>query len=289
MEIRLEKLKAIQFKNFQDYFQYRLQREFLASDGLKRTNLEQFAKLLGYSSASSISMIFSGERLPSSELLDAISHHWKLSREEDQYIRNLVQLEKLRKKGRNTEQVLGKLSHFKDTYKVSLKQFSMMRDWYHIAIQSLISTFDFREDYSWISRRLRKKVSPAQVKKSIEIMTELGIVNRNADGQLEILNQTLETTHEIPSEAIRAHHKGMMNRAIEAVDEQEVRSRHFNSLTLKFDSKEMAKAKSDILQFVNEFNSEFEAEESNQIYQLNVQLFEHTKKEDHTETSNENN
>ncbi len=284
--LNLEKLSAIQFESFQDYFKYRLQNEFVSAAGHKKSNLEKLAKALGYNSASSLSMIFTGDRLPSNDFLDAISNHWKLSHEEDLYLRNIVQLEKLKKKGKATKQVMERLGRFKKmnlSHKLSLNQFSMMRDWYHLVIQTLISSFDFREDHTWISRKLRRKVSPAQIKKSIEILLELGVVQRNSEGLLEPVLAEVETTHELASEAIREHHKGMMSRAIEAVDEQDVSARHFNSLTLKFDPVKMTQAKEKILNFVKDFNTEFDADDSNQIYQLNLQFFEHTKDEKNPE------
>ncbi len=70
-----------------------------------------------------------------------------------------------------------------------------------------------------------------------------------------------------------------MQRAIEAVEEQDVSDRHFNSLTFKFDPKFMPEAKDKILTFVKDFNSRYQSEEASQVYQLNVQLFEHTKEE----------
>ncbi len=291
MENSLDKVSAIQFESFQEYFKYRVQTEFVSASGVKRSNLEKLAKALGYSSASSLSMIFTGDRLPSREFLDATSNYWKLSNEEDQYIRNIVQLERLKKKGKATTQMMERLGRFKKinpSHKLSLNEFSLIRDWYPFVIQALISSFDFREDYNWISRKLRRKVTPAQVKKSIELLLDLRIVERNSKGELKRSHTEIETTHELPSEAIREHHKGMMARAIEAVDEQEISARHFNSLTLKFDSKNMALAKQKILNFVVDFNAQFDVENSNQIYQLNLQFFEHTKDEKNLE-NHENN
>ncbi len=201
-----ENLGAEQFDSFKDFFKYRIQREFVSAAGLKKSNLEKLAKALGYSSASSLSMIFTGERLPSHEFLDAISIYWKLAKEEDQYIRSIVQLEKLEKKGKVTHQILerlGRIKKAKPSHKLSLNQFSLMRDWYHLVIQTMVSSFEFREDCNWISRRLRKKISPAQVKKSLEILLDLKIIQRNTEGLLESSIQEIETTHEVPSEAIR--------------------------------------------------------------------------------------
>ncbi len=278
----LEKLTALNFENFQDYFKYRLKAEIRSNTGHKKSSLEKLAKQLGYNSPSSLSMIFTGDRLPSNDFLDAIFEYWHVSSEESQYLRSVVQLEKLKRKGKATAQVIARLDRFKKvsrTQKLNIQQFSLMSDWYHLVVKSLVSTFDFREDHNWINRRLRKKLTASQIKKSIEVLLELGLIERDPDGTLKQATQVVETTHDLPSEAIREHHKGMMQRAIEAIDEQEVTERHFNSLTLKFDPKHMPEAKEKILNFVKDFNSRYLGEDSNRVFQLNVQLFEHTKEE----------
>ncbi len=278
----MEKITALNFDSFQDYFKYRVKSEMQSSAGHKKSSLEKLAKQLGYSSASSLSMIFTGDRLPSNDFLDAIFEHWHLSGEEGQYLRNVVQLEKLQRKGKATMQVLARLDRFKkvsNTHKLNIQQFSMMSEWYHLVIKTLISCFDFKEDYNWISRRLRKKVTSSQINKSIDVLLDLGLIERDLNGKLMRTTKLIETTHELPSEAIREHHKGMMQRAIEAVEEQDVSDRHFNSLTFKFDPKFMPEAKDKILTFVKDFNSRYQSEEASQVYQLNVQLFEHTKEE----------
>ncbi len=278
----LERVTALNFENFQDYFKYRLKSEMHSSSGQKKSSLEKLAKQLGYNSASSLSMIFTGERLPSNDFLDAIFEHWHLNGEESQYLRSIVQLEKLKRKGKATTQVLARLDRFKKlttTHKLSIKQFSVMSEWYHLVIKTLVSTADFIEDHNWIIKRLRKKVTNSQITKSIETLLELGLIERDANGFLKHSSHIIETSHELPSEAIREHHKGMMQRAIEAIDEQDVLNRHFNSVTLKLDQKYLPEAKERILNFVKDFNSRYFTEGAEQVYQLNVQLFEHTKTE----------
>lgn len=288
----MENVTGFQFDQFIDYFKYRLRKETVSSSGEKTLNLESFAKSLGYT-PSSLSMILNGSRLPSDSLLTAFFDYLDVSMEEREYLRTLVQLEKLKRKGKNTEQTLSRLERFPNassTHKINLKRFSYMQDWYVLAIQTLIASSSFRENAVWISRKLRKKVTTSQVTKAIEILLELGLVKRNpTTNELQIAVGTIETAHEIPSDAIREHHKGMIHRSLEAIDEQSVPERQFNSTTFLFDAKDLSAAKKRILDFVIEFNNEFKAKDSDRVYQMNVQFFEHTveEKKDQREKNHE--
>lgn len=138
---------------------------------------------------------------------------------------------------------------------------------------------DFNEDPFEISQALRKKISPAQAKKALQLLLDTGLLQRDpVTKRLIPTEANTETTHELASEAIRENHKGMIARSLEAVEEQTIQQRHFNSLALQFESKKMAAAKKRILDFISAFNDEFGSDTSNQVYQLNVHFFEHTNK-----------
>lgn len=164
---------------------------------------------------------------------------------------------------------------------IDLDAFNSIKEWHNLVLQMLVTTPGFKEDYTQISYQLKRKVTPAQVRKGIETLIKVGLIKRNSKtGELESAtpDSSNETTHDIPSEAIREHHKGMISRALEAVDEQTVDERHLNALTIKFNQEKKDEAKTFILNFVKEFNDKFFDAHSNDIHQLNVQFFEHTNK-----------
>jgi hypothetical protein len=71
----------------------------------------------------------------------------------------------------------------------------------------------------------------------------------------------------------------MLVQAAQALDEQDVNNRMFQGLTLNIKKKEELKnAYADIVNFVSEFNEKYRDDEvGDAVYQLNIQLFEHTK------------
>lgn len=279
----MKKVSALDFDNLRDYLRYQVEKSLKSSSGRKVSNLGKVARNLGYRSPSLLSMVLKGQRLPSDDLISAMSETWKLGASESEFLRLLVVLERQKKKGRDTTEILTRLRKLgarKKAFTISANQFALMRDWHYLVIKQLVASPDFVDDPAWISRKLRRKISPAQAQRALEVMVELGMLERApGTGKITVAVGYTETEHELPSEAIRLHHRGMIERAAEALEEQAVDQRHFNSLTLKIDPRRIPEIKERLLEFLRGFNAEYETGESSRVYQLNLQFFEHTRAE----------
>ncbi len=270
-------MKAYDFEHFKDFFEYSIREKSIDSNGRKGRTLQALAKKLGYNSPSSLSMISTGERLPSHALLESLFTEWKTSETERERIRLKVEIERKNRKGKNSSDLISKFNRLTPFHKIDLKNYNLIRDWYVMVIKVMASSPDFNEDPFAISLKLRKKVTPSQVKKALQLLVDSQLLVRDPISQKLIPQfEKTETSHDISSDAIRENHKSMLQRATEALDEQSLQHRHFNSLSLQFDPKNTAAAKKRILDFVQQFNDEFNSEKSDQVYQLNVQLFEHS-------------
>lgn len=272
------------FSEFKDFFEYNLKKYNRDSEGVKIFTLNDLSKRLGYKSPSLLSMIANGKRLPSNEILEVLFEEWKVESAQREIIRLRLEIEKRIKKNKPAVGLIARLAKIdkKSKYQmIDLDAFNSIKEWHNLVLQMLVTTPGFKEDYTQISYQLKRKVTPAQVRKGIETLIKVGLIKRNSKtGELESAtpDSSNETTHDIPSEAIREHHKGMISRALEAVDEQTVDERHLNALTMKFNREKKDEAKTFILNFVKEFNDKFFDAHSNDIHQLNVQFFEHTNK-----------
>lgn len=273
-------LNLFDFLDYKDY----LSKRGLPSGSYSHSskNLNSWSRRLGYKSPSSLSMVLSGERFPSEEMIERICADFALSGREKRYFKLLVDLAKAEKKNKDTAKILADIKSStteKNSYPIDLKEFSTISDWYYVAIKQLISTKSFIEDEIWIHRRLRKKVTPGQIRAALNNLQELGIVKRNSRGRLEVVKAGLITTNDIPSSAIKQHHMGMLEQAAMALTEQTVDDRQNNSTTMKIDKDKLPEAKKFIFDFIKEFAGKFSTTDENleNIYQLNVQFFELTK------------
>lgn len=270
-------MSSFDFLSFKDFFDYNLRKSSTDNSGKKNITFKELSARLGYKSPSLLTMISRGERLPSSELLEALFQEWKISAKDREKVRLIVEIEKRHLKGKDHFELASKLHKISNIEKINLKKFEMISDWYILVIKILSGTPDFQEDPEWISAKLRKKISAKKAARALELLEETGYLSRHPQsGKLRPTHNYTETTHDIPSEAIRNNHRGMIQRALESLEEQDVKNRQMNSLALQFDKTQMSAAKKKILQFIHDFNSEFSGNTSQYIYQLNVQLFELT-------------
>lgn len=276
----MSKISAFEFDDYRSFLRARLAEGMLSRSGVKSGSLERLSAKLGYKSPSTLSMAVSGERIPSANMVQALIEHWRMPASEQEYFRALVQLAKTAKKGRDTTTVLArlrKLNKGDQGFRFSLRDFEHIRDWYYAAIKELAYTPSFQPDPDWIVKRLRRKITPGQAAHALETLERIGVLGRDTSGALRPAVGFTESTHDIPSHAIRQHHKGMLQRAAEALDEQSVSERQFGSLTLRIDRQRLSEAKEALLNLLRQFHAEFECGDSEDVYQLSAQFFEHTK------------
>ena len=243
-------------------------------------NLAAWANRLGYKSPSSLTMVLKGQRTPSFDMVRSICEDLKMNSKEKQYFELLVQLEKAQKKNKDPKEILYKISCLtsdKNSISLDLKEFSAISEWYFLTIKQLISTPGFIEDEDWIYKKLRKKVTPSQIKNALSIMLEMKTIGRDQNGKLIVLKEGLLTTNDVPSSAIKRHHFGMINRALEAINEQDVSERQVTSLTMKIKEEDKLEAKKFIFEFIKDFNEKFSTTDADDLFQLNMQFFKHTK------------
>ncbi len=267
--------------DFDDYRDYLI--KVGMPDGLyshTSNNLQSWANRLGYKSPSSLTMVIKGQRSPSFDMLNSLAEDLEMTMKEKQYLTLLVQLEKATKKKKDTKEILEKIAELNagsTSISLGLKEFSAISEWYFLAIKQLISTPNFIEDEDWIFKKLRKKVTPSQIKNALNIMLEMETIGRDENGKLIVLKEGLLTTNDVPSSAIKRHHFGMINRALEAIDEQSVKERQVTSVTMRVKPEEVDAAKKYIFEFIKDFNEKFSTTEADDLYQLNMQFFRHTR------------
>ncbi|HAR43359.1 MAG TPA: hypothetical protein DCS07_12140 [Bdellovibrionales bacterium] len=268
--------------NIYDFNSYR---DFVAAaakryEGRKNRpfSLMTWSKRLGYRSPRSIAMVIKGQRFPSQEMIRALARDLKLTEREERYGDLLVQLEKAHKRNRDPRPILEALQRLQpkaNAPSIDVQTFAYISSWYFLVIKQLVETPNFKESPAWIRRKLLNKVTEAEVRQAIQTMLNLGILKRDPDKRLRIQKAVVSST-DIPSSAIRLHHQQMLERAKEALEQQEVLTREFGSLVFKMAPSRIHEAKERVRAFRDAFEQEFGASGSGEVYQFNFQIFSHT-------------
>lgn len=246
----------------------------------KPITLERWAKKLNYRSPRSIAMVLKGQRLPSEDLVLAFSVDLSHSENERRYFELLVRKEKYR--GNVPKAIMEELQKLNPKLlkrkAMDSEIFSYVSGWHHLVILQLFSAPNFQDEPAWIANRLGGQLTVEDISASLELLEKLKLIERDTStGKLKISSfDPLITMEDIPSTAVRKHHMEQMEQARQALQTQPMNEREFTSVTLRVNRKKIPEIKKAIREFRDRFDKDFFDDQSNDVCQLNVQLFFHT-------------
>lgn len=162
------------------------------------------------------------------------------------------------------------LSRQMDMRQLNADEFALISNWIHFAILSLSYFRDNKASCVWISNRLN--VPESEIEPAFRRLEKLGILEIRG-GHFYQTSKPLTTSSDIPSEAIRNHHKQNIQKALLALDKVPVLEREISSITLPMNFKDMEKAKKMISEFKKRLYNELKCEDPTEVYTLAIQFF----------------
>jgi uncharacterized protein (TIGR02147 family) len=159
------------------------------------------------------------------------------------------------------------------------QQYEYFSEWYHAVVRELVTHGRMGCDADKISQCINPVVSSAKVKKSIALLQELGLIYE-ADGVWHASDKVLSSEYQIQSVALKNYHIGMLERAAESLDKHTSDEREFQGLTLSVSKATFEQMKNRIRSLSDELlaMAVLEKNESDEVYQINLQMFPLTKK-----------
>ena len=252
-------------------------------DAKKRKNpafsARAWAKRLGFKNGSLLIDILNGRRRLNSGLGGRIADDLPLSSRERAYYDILVLSSSAKTKAERDfyGNLLGDLRPDQHRSDLKLSHFRLIADWYHFTLLEAMSLKDFKNDATFLSRRLRGRLSPETINLAFQRLKELGLV-KEADSKLVRSNDNPVLSGEVPSFAVKNHHREILTRAREALREQEVDERDFRSSQLSFRKENYPKVKELIRNFHRAIQNLSEKEGvGDDVYALNTQFFKLTR------------
>lgn len=235
-----------------------------------------FSKRAGVASPNFLKLVIEGKRGLSSKMAERFAHACGLDADASRYFVHLVGFNQS-KTSTERAQYYDKLTGFqsyRQAHKLELAHAAYYSDWYMPAIRELAASKHFREDPEWIADQLIPKISPLQAQRALETLCDLGLLVRNADGQLVQADALLSTGAETRGLHIVAFHRAMTQRAMDAIDLVPAAERDISSLTLCLGRGGLRALKERLQRFRREL-LELSALETSpeQVVQLNFQLF----------------
>ena len=240
-------------------------------------SLGAWARLMGLSGTSGLSMILNGSRNPGEKVTDELSRYFGFSKDEESYFRNLIKLEKIQKDPELASLLKEKLTKQNPKGKflrLSVEQFEVISRWHCYLLRELILRPSFIENPRWISNISKFKLTVKEVETAISSLITAGLVTRDENDKLIPCSSHFDTSNDIPCSALKKYQRSVMDLAKKSLEETPVNLREVRSMSLNMSPENMTKAKSLIREFEDQFAALLEnTSSSGEVYQLNIQLF----------------
>jgi uncharacterized protein (TIGR02147 family) len=265
-----------------DFLDYR---EFLKALQAARKNAglqassAYFARKGGIDSPNYWGLVLSGKRNLSQQSVQKFCRAASLETKEALYFETLVFFNQAQS-GEQKRDYFERLKvliqgHKSSAFDLLESQIEALSHWYVIAIRELVSTRDFQEEATWITRRLRHKITARQAREAIDVLLRAGFLVRNPkSARLEQNQVHLVYREKGANFAIRALHQEFLGRAAESLQEDPVEVRNFSSSTITFDSSKFDEIKKELIEFVEQLSRKYgdKHENADSVIQLNSQL-----------------
>jgi uncharacterized protein (TIGR02147 family) len=165
-----------------------------------------------------------------------------------------------------------KLFHCSEANTLQYDAFELISDWYNYAVLELIGLANFKNNRSWIARRL--DIPEAVVDSVLDRLKRVGLLVEER-GKLRAVEAMTFSTNGIPSEGLKTHHTQILDKAKAAVYLQSVEQRDLSSMTMAIRRADIPRARELIKNFRRELASELEsAPGKDAVYTLAIQFFQ---------------
>ena len=75
--------------------------------------------------------------------------------------------------------------------------------WYHGVVRALLALEDFSDDYQVLARKINPPITPLQAKKAVELLLDLGLVQRNVHGVCKPVDTAIAAPEKVKDDLIR--------------------------------------------------------------------------------------
>lgn len=245
-------------------------------------SMTAWAHQMGLENSSPLSLAFKGKRALPKKYLPQIIKTLGLDSNQAQYLEALLDLSR----AKTPEQKLlycGRLKELSPGEEFSaqiVEEFKYLSDPLHGAIIEMTDLKNFSRDPEWIQQKLQFPVALTEIKDAVARLLELSLLQQDAaQARLLKTHRHLSTPPDVADLGTQNYHKAVSQLAAQAVVNQDVNQREFNSYSFNIKTEKLPEAKKALRQFVNEFLVQYEAQpgDGDETYQLNLQLFQITK------------
>lgn len=276
-----------------DYFDYR---KFCADFFLHKKSLNQhfshrlFANKAHLTSCGYFSEVVSGIRNLSRNKIANFAEGLELKEREKAYFEILVAFNHAKtNQAKRTlyDQLIRALPQ--KIQQLKLSQMEYFSKWYFVAVREALSICDIGDDFHDLSARLLPGITPGQVKSAMQMLKQMGLIEKDGKGFWRAKHATLLPGRDESADIlVRTFQAEMMDKAKEALDNVPPAHRDISTSTLSISPEGMKRVKAAIEDFQAVVRKIVQSDKGeDRVMQFNLQLFPLTRiKEEDAQTGN---
>lgn len=263
---------VLQYTNFRvylrDYYEYKKKTQ-------PSFSLRFFAEKAGLSSHAHLKLTIDGKRNITKGTVLKLIQGLGLEKQRAAYFESLVffnQAQNDTEKQVYYAQLL-KASPRSKLHKMDKAQFRIFQEWHHSVILEMVGLKDFRPIPDMISKKLRGLVTPAQVTESLQLLLELGLLVKTANGYRQ-RDPLITTDDEVQDMMVKMYHFQMLKLSATMLADLPGNERDVSALTFGIKRSDFPNLKKH-LQLMRKELLDFSAKagEAEDVVQVNIQLF----------------
>jgi len=240
-----------------------------------------FSEDLGFTKTNVSWLFITGRRSLTPIATKKISDAVGLKKDERKYFQHLIKYNKARVSA-DRENHFKKLMELKSKLldsKESKQALEYFSEWFHPVIREMTNLKGFKAKPEWVKNRLINKLLPKQIKESLVLLEQLGLIKYNNDtGDFESSGESITPEREVEKLAAVRFHQKMIEIAKESLTRVPRERREINALTVSISPEVFEQIKPLIYKLFEEIlELENACKDKEDVYQLNVQLFPFTK------------
>jgi uncharacterized protein (TIGR02147 family) len=272
-------ISVFQFHNYRSFMVAHFERTKAKNSAW---SYQAWAKKIGLSNNTSLLKILNGSRDAGPQIQTKLENYFSLKGRELDYFRALVALAKAEANPEEKSLWTSRLAqlHPQRQYQfLDDSTFSLISHWYGYAVRQMTFLKNFCDDPTWIAKQFIFKITPREVKATVEALTKLELLTRDPDtGQMRATQGSLNTSDDIASESLKRHHEAVLENARLALRAVPPQERQISGFTLAIRADQIAAAKVFIREFEDQFINRFRCHENaDAVYQTEIAFFPLTK------------
>lgn len=240
--------------DFLDYREF-LRSHYCYSKGTRAGfSFRHFSQKAGLGSSNFYKLVMDGDRGLSEKGAQKFSKALKLNKQETDFFMNLVRFDQAKdhdEKNRVYQKLL-RNKKYQQVQPLAKESYNYYSRWYHPVVRELITSSLFDGDYFSLGKIIEPSLSEAEVKDSVELLLDLGLIKQIDEERFITTDSLVTTGPEAQSLVLMSYHKELLSLVRNQIEKVPSSKRDISALTLGVKKEKLLELKTRVQKFRKE-------------------------------------